>query len=268
MDGRRDVENLWDKLLSWYEENDIREGVVSFSGGKDSTLVLDSAMEAMDDVKAVIFDSEFMAEADLSFAVKKVKDMDVEFDVIEVNVLDEDRIVENPEDRCYFCKMKMFEELKDEENILEGTNRSEVSGHRPGYQAVKEIARSPLLETGIGEEEVRMILKWRGHDNWNRASGSCLATRVPTGETIDQERLKRIERVEKRLSKFGYKQLRVRDHNKKAVIEVLPDEIDKLVKNREKIIERLKDEGYEKIYVDLMGYKTGPISQDRNNRQM
>lgn len=258
-----DVERSWKKLVSWYEDNDIHEGVVAFSGGKDSTLVLDSAIEAMDEVRAVIFVSEFMAEPEISYAVEKAKGMDVGYEVIEVSVLDDDRIAENPDNRCYFCKLKMFEELKDENNILEGTNRSDLSRHRPGYQAVKELARSPLLESGIGEEEVRKILRWRGHDNWNRASGSCLATRVPTGETIDQERLKRIESAEKRLSEFGFKQLRVRDHNKKAVIEVVPDEIDKLVENRENIIERLKDEGYEKIYVDLMGYKTGSLIDSR-----
>lgn len=261
-EDREKAKRLWEDLLDWYEEEEIQNTVVAFSGGKDSTLILDSAMNAVEELKAIIFDSEIYADWETRAAVEKAEDMGVDFEVREVKKLKDENFSSNPEDRCYYCKKQLFDELIDERGvILEGTNASEIKGHRPGFEAVKEHAKTPLVEVGLEDEDVRNILKWRGHDVWDRPSFACLASRFPTGRELTEERLRKIERVEEKIFDLGIDQLRVRDFGDEARIEVWEKDMEKILKNREKVINWLKDEGYERILLDLEGYRTGSISE-------
>ncbi len=260
MDEER-VKELWDRLIDWYHEEDIGKSIVAFSGGKDSTLVLISALEALDDVKAVIVDAEVFPEKETEEAVCLAEELGVEFEVIETEKLEDERFAENPENRCYYCKKQLFDLMNDERTILEGTNSSEVKGHRPGFEAVKERARAPLYEVGIEEEEVRDILKWKEINIWNKPSFACLATRFPPGEELTKDKLYRIERIEDEIFSLGVRQLRVRDFGDTARIEVWPEDMSIILENREKIIKLLKDDGYENIFLDLEGYQTGSISK-------
>ncbi|MFP4050537.1 MAG: ATP-dependent sacrificial sulfur transferase LarE [Thermoplasmata archaeon] len=255
------LKKLWNKLLDWYAEENISEAVVAFSGGKDSTLVLISAMEVLEDIKAVIVDAEVYPEKEIENAVSLAERLGVNYEVIQTCKLEDERFASNPENKCYYCKKQMFDLLEDEGKILEGTNASEVKGHRPGFEAVKEHARAPLYELGIEEEDVRGILEWIGIEVWDKPSFACLATRFPTGERLTEEKLDRVERVEDGIFSFGVKQLRVRDFGNTARIEVWPEDMMVILENREKIIKSLKDEGYENIFLDLEGYRTGSISK-------
>ena len=255
------IKELWDKLIDWYDQNHIEKAIVAFSGGKDSTLILLSAQEALDDVEAVIVDAEIYPERDTEYAVDLAEKIGIDYRVIETCKLKDRKFASNPENKCYYCKSDLFELLDDGRTILEGTNASEVRGHRPGFEAVKEYARAPLYEIGIEEKDVRDILRWKGIDVWDKPSFACLATRFPAGERLTEEKLERIERVENEIFSYGVKQLRVRDFGKTARIEVWPEDMNKILENREKIIKRLKDEGYENIFLDLEGYRTGSISK-------
>lgn len=255
------LRTIWSKLIDWYEINNINEAVVAFSGGKDSTLVLLSALEAVDDVKAVIVDAEIYPNRETENAVGLAEEIGVDFEVVETCKLEDERFASNPENKCYYCKKELFEILRDDRTILDGTNASEVEGHRPGFEAVKEDARAPLYEVGIRENEVRKILKWKGYDVWDKSSYACLATRFPAGERFTEEKLDRIERIEDEIFDHGVKQLRVRDFGETARIEVWPEDMDIVLENREKIIKLLKDEGYENLFLDLEGYRTGSISK-------
>lgn len=260
--SKEDLGELWNDLLKWYEDEDIESAVVAFSGGKDSTLLLDSAMEGVKEVKAVIVDDEIFPEREIEEAVEKAEEMGADHEIKRIDHLNDSRFTSNPEDRCYHCKKEVFEELKKEGRvILEGTNASEVKGHRPGYRAVEEYARAPLLEVGLGEEEIRALLRKRGHDVWDKPSSACLATRFPSGSRLTKEGLKRVEGIEDKILGLGVKQLRVRDLGERAKIEVWPEDMDKIVDNREKIVKWLREEGYEKILLDLEGYRTGSISK-------
>lgn len=255
------VKKLWGDLINWYRQEDIEEALVAFSGGKDSTLVLISAMEALDDVKAVIVDAEIYPEKEIEDAVRLAENFSVKYELIETKKLGDDRFAENPENKCYYCKKQLFKILEGERTILEGTNATEVKGHRPGFEAVKEHARAPLYELCIAEEEVRDILEWKDIDVSDKPSFACLATRFPVGERLTEEKLERVERVEDEIFSYGVEQLRVRDFGDSARIEVWSDDMEKILKNREKIIKLLKDEGYENIFLDLEGYRTGSISK-------
>ncbi len=256
-----EIEGRWEELLNWYEENDIEKASVAFSGGKDSTLVLDSATEALDNVKAYIVNDYIYPDFEIEDAIEKAESIGSDYEILETSKLSNEDFQKNPKDRCFYCKKELFDAIDADGIILEGTNASEVSGHRPGLEAVREYARAPLLETGLEEDEIREILKWRGYEVWDRPSFACLASRFPTGTELTKERLEKVESIEEKLFDLGVQQLRLRHFGDTARIEVWPEEMDKIIDNREKIIEWLKKEGYENMFLDLEGYRTGSISE-------
>lgn len=258
------IKNLWDKLLNWYKKENIHKAVVAFSGGKDSRLVLDSAIKAVEDLKVIIIDSEVYPRREIEHAKNCADELGVEYDVVQISILKKEKIRENPPDRCYHCKVMLFKTIKNridkDRVILEGTNASEIEGHRPGLKAVKDYARAPLLEVGFGEEEVRDLLRWRKLEVWDRPSFACLASRFPTGMKLTQKKLDRVEKIEDFLFKLGLKQLRVRDFGDNVRIEVWPKDMFKIIDNKGDIIKKVKEEGYDNVFLDLEGYRTGSIS--------
>ncbi|MFP4608553.1 MAG: ATP-dependent sacrificial sulfur transferase LarE [Candidatus Aenigmatarchaeota archaeon] len=257
-----EIERRWRELLDWYEENDVTKALVAFSGGKDSTLVLDSALEALEDVKAVIVDDVIYPEKETTEAKERAEEMGAEHEILRTDKLSNENFRANPPDRCYYCKKELFESIDGDGVILEGTNATEVEGHRPGLKGVEECARAPLLESGITEDEVREILKWRGRKVWDRPSFACIASRFPPGRELTEEELKKVERIENRLFDLGIKQLRIRHFGDTARIEVWPEDMKIVIDNRKKIVRWLKKEGYDKMFLDLEGYITGSISHE------
>ncbi|MFW5898429.1 MAG: ATP-dependent sacrificial sulfur transferase LarE [Candidatus Saliniplasma sp.] len=260
------IESRWNELLDWYNDEDITKAAVAFSGGKDSTLVLDSAVESLDDVTAFIIDAEVYPDSEVRRAEELVKQFDVPYQVIKTSKLNNEDFSKNPADRCYHCKKMLFETIKKrlegDRVILEGTNASEIKGHRPGLKAVEKYARAPLLEVGLEEAEIRRLLRWRGREVWNRPSYACLASRFPEGSRLTEEKLGKLEMIEDKIHSMGISQLRVRDFKDTARIEVWPKEMRMILDKREKIVEMLKEHGYDDIFLDLQGYRTGSISPD------
>jgi len=148
--------------------------------------------------------------------------------------------------------------------VFEGTNFSDLSGHRPGYEAVKEMENvySPWAENRFTKEEIRFIAKRMGLSVSDKPPLACLASRIPYGEKITAERLVRIGKAEKAIRRItGVKQIRVRDHNGLARIEVGKDER-KIFFNMEvmdRIVEELKRLGFRYVTMDLEGYRTGSM---------
>lgn len=72
-----------------------------------------------------------------------------------------------------------------------------------------------------------------------------------------------VDKAEQLLLDMGFRQVRVRIHDKIARIEVQPQEISRLVEetNRETIAQKLKEYGFSYVTVDLMGYRTGSMNE-------
>ena len=136
--------------------------------------------------------------------------------------------------------------------------------YRPGLIAVKELGvSSPLRQAELYKEEIRELSKEMGLPTWDKQSFACLSSRFVYGETISEEKLGMVDQAEQLLLDMGFHQIRVRIHGNIARIEVLPEEICRIVEeeNRTRIAKQLKEYGFDYVTLDLLGYRTGSMNE-------
>lgn len=243
---------------------------VAFSSGVDSTFLLRAAKDALgiDNVIAVTAQSCSFPKRELNEAVNFCRKNNIRHIICESEELKIDGFCKNPTNRCYLCKKELFEKIKDiakQNNIAyvaEGSNLDDNGDYRPGLMAVAELeVKSPLRHIGFTKQEIRELSKQLGLPTWDKQSFACLSSRFVYGEKITEEKLGMVDRSEQLLLDLGFHQLRVRIHNNIARIEVLPDEFEKLLANREMIYTKLKEFGFAYVTMDLQGYRTGSMNE-------
>ena len=116
---------------------------LGFSGGVDSAYLLYAGKKYGADIRPYFIKTAFQPEFELRDAIRLAKELDVELTVIRHDILAEERVAENPADRCYYCKSALFHALKkqameDGYNVLlDGTNASDEASDRPGMKAIR-----------------------------------------------------------------------------------------------------------------------------------
>ncbi|WP_202319311.1 ATP-dependent sacrificial sulfur transferase LarE [Archaeoglobus neptunius] len=251
---------------------------VAFSGGVDSSTLLALTKEVNEEVIAVTAISPTTPRKDLRDAERIAREIGVKHEFIETNELEIDEFVRNPPDRCYYCKKNLltalvnFARRRGIQAVFEGTNADELKGHRPGFRAVEEFGMvySPWAMFGFAKKEIREIARQRGFSFADKPSMACLASRIPFGESITQERLRRVEKAEELIVEIvNVRELRVRDFGSMAVIEVGKSERRKLFSEvvMDSIVDGLKKLGYEYILFDMEGYRTGKLSGFKGHRR-
>ena len=113
----------------------------------------------------------------------------------------------------------------------------------------------------MGKSEIRAAARTLGLPNWNKPSFACLSSRIPHGTQVTVAALRQIETAEAALKALGFTQVRVRHHGDVARIEVDPPEIPRLVDERERVVELLRNAGYKFVSLDLEGYATGSLNR-------
>ncbi len=267
----KSLSEKYEELKRYIEEKGKGGVVIAFSGGVDSsTLAAVSHSVLGEKVVAVTAESPTYTPEELDEAKNVAKEIGIKLYVVETDELSNEDFSKNPENRCYYCKKELLKRLKKVANelgfkaVFEGTNFSDLTGHRPGFKVVKEMENvySPWVDTRFTKEEIRAVARKMGLSVQNKPPLACLASRIPYNERITAEKLERIGKAEQIVKKItGVQQLRVRDHNGLARIEVGRDER-KLFCNVE-ILDRisadLKRIGFKYVTLDLEGYRTGSM---------
>ena len=242
---------------------------VAFSGGVDSTLLLDSAHEVLGaDAIAITAKISSLPEAELEASRAFCAERGIAHLVVEHDVLAIPGFSENPHDRCHICKRSLFSAMKDAAReagcaiVADGSNIDDEGDYRPGMRALAELGiRSPFRELGISKADIRRIARGRGLTVWGKPSAACLASRIPYGERITAEKLARVEAAEAYLHGLGFSQLRVRSHGDLARIEVPASDIARASELHDEIAKTLKMLGFTYVALDLQGFRSGSMNE-------
>lgn len=260
-------ENMQNALLN--ELSGMECLLISYSGGIDSTLLALLAQKALQDkVKCIFFDAPLVPRRAVNEAEEIARKFGLSYNIIPFPIMENEEFRKNSPDRCYICKKQSAKLLRDQaeklgiSNVADGINASDLKEYRPGLQASnEERILHPFLSLGIEKKQIRQMARDCGFDFWNKPSASCLASRIPYGEEITAEKLQIIENAENLLHDLGFSNLRVRLHGKIARIELIPEEFEKAVNMRDRIIKALQGCGFSYTTLDLRGYRSGSMDE-------
>ncbi len=243
--------------------------LISYSGGVDSALLAVLATEILgSNARCILLDSPLVPRSAIAEARQIARDYHLTLEIIPVNVMDDELFVRNSAERCYWCKKRSAEILKQRKGALQfaciadGTNVSDTGEHRPGLRASTEDGIChPFIEAGITKADIRTIAHVSGLQFWDKPSAACLSSRIPYGDEITGEKLAMIEKAEDFLHTNGISQCRVRMHGGIARIEVQNDELSKLLVMQEKLTKTFKTLGFTYVALDLEGYRSGSMDE-------
>lgn len=263
------TEQKYEELLKELKKYD--KLAIAYSGGVDSTLLIKAAYDALGkNAVAMTLHSPFVHENETAEAAHIANFIGIEQVSLTFNPFEFADIVANPKDRCYYCKNAMFMLLLEEADkrgiskVAEGTNKDDTKDYRPGIKALEELEiLSPLLKVNLSKNEIRELAKTLNLPNWNKPAAACLASRIPYSDEITKEALEKIARAEIILSSFGFMNARVRLHKTVARIEILENDFEHFLKNRQRILYSLKSLEFPYIALDLEGYRKGSLNKVR-----
>ena len=245
--------------------------LVAYSGGVDSALLLKVAHDVLDErAMGVLAVSAAYAPEETADAVKVAEQMGLPLVTLETHELEDEHYVANDINRCYYCKTELFSRLDllakqyDLRYIAYGVNKDDDGDFRPGQRAAREFCvRGPLKEAGMGKREIREVARMLKVPVWDKPAMACFSSRIPYGSKVDVVSLQMIYKAEKLLRELGFRQLRVRHHDKIARIEVERSEIPRLIEDEMSriVTDGLRAIGYSYVTVDLLGYRTGSMNE-------
>lgn len=272
-------EEKYEKLKHDILEKGKNGAAIAYSGGVDSTTLAAVAHQILGTrAIAIIAKSPTYTSEELADAKKMAKNIGIKLFIVQTNELSNENFRRNPENRCYFCKKELLKQLAEfgEKRgfkvLFEGTNSSDLDDYRPGIEAIHEMSNvySPWATNQYSKKEIRALAKKLGLAVHDKPALACLASRIPYHEEITVEKLQRIEKAERAIKKIvKIRQLRIRDHNGLARIEIGKNER-QLVCDTElwnKIAKKLKKLGFTYVTLDLEGYRTGSLLNTLNQKK-
>jgi pyridinium-3,5-biscarboxylic acid mononucleotide sulfurtransferase len=292
------VSDKYEKLRSLLR--DYGSCLVAYSGGVDSVFLAYVARDVLGArALAAIADSPSLPRRELAEAVALAEQFRFPFRVVRTREFQNPEYLANPNNRCYFCKHELFEELVPLAQaegfavIAYGENASDLGDYRPGAQAAAEFRiRAPLKEAGLTKTDIRQLSSQLGLPTADKPQMACLSSRIPYGQAVTLQKLSMIEQAENVLRDLGFYDVRVRHHElvsrppgpappaaspapppsagapataalHLARIEVGPREMRKFLENdmSAKVAEALKRVGYTHVTLDLLGYRHGSVNE-------
>jgi uncharacterized protein len=245
--------------------------IIALSGGADSAYLAWAAHRALgDQALSVTALSPSYSAHDRAVVEEFVHKLGVRHEFIETHEMENPKYRANAADRCYFCKDELFTVLdvmaqeRSVAAVAYGVNADDTLDFRPGHRAATEHrVLAPLLDAGLHKAEIRQLSQRAGLPTWDRPASACLASRLPYGTEVTPERLALVERGEAALRDLGFRQFRVRLHEKLARVEIAPEEMPRAMSPEmaASISARLKAAGFTFVALDLEGYRQGSLNE-------
>jgi uncharacterized protein len=261
----RDKEHALHGILA-----NLESVIVAFSGGADSAYLAYAAASVLGSrALAVTADSASYPDEHRQLALRVARDFSIPHEIVRTHELERSEYRANPANRCYYCKQELYAQLsalRDERGfaaIVDGSNADDRGDYRPGRQAAREYGvRSPLDETDLSKDEIRLLSRRAGLPTWDTPASACLSSRIPYGNEVTEEKLRMIERAEAVLRALGFRVFRVRHHETLARIEIAKSEMARALDPAvaEHIVGELRAVGYQHVTVDLQGYRLGSLN--------
>ena len=244
--------------------------LVAYSGGIDSTLMLQIAHDMLgDNALGVTALSPTFPAIEQETAIRIAQEIGARHEIVQTDQLVIPAFVENDATRCFHCKTDLYQLMeglraaRSVQWVLDGTNLDDLGDDRPGIKAAREWkVRSPLVEASFTKADVRAVAQSLGLSSWDKPAAACLSSRIPRGIPITMEKLRRVEQAEAVLQAEGFRHVRVRDHGDIARIEIAAEDFPRLNEPgvRTRVSARLRAIGFRFVCVDLEGYRTGGVS--------
>jgi uncharacterized protein len=244
--------------------------LIAYSGGVDSAYLAWAAHQALGrDTLAVIADSPSLARTHLADAIAFAKEQGIALEVIPTGELDRPGYVRNDAQRCFHCKDELFtvmEAFRQEHGfdaIAYGLNVDDQGDFRPGQQAAQaHHVIAPLLEAGLGKQEIRALAQAAGLRVWDKPASACLSSRIEYGRPVTRQALWVVERGEDAVRALGFRQFRVRHHGDIVRIEVAKDELARALDPAmaAEFTRIFKGLGFKFVTLDLEGFRSGSMN--------
>lgn len=258
-------QDLLERLSDWMVQ--ASSVLVCYSGGIDSALVLAVASRTLGgQARAMTAVSPSLAASEKADAARVAHILKARHDFVESNELARPGYVANGPDRCFHCKSELYalaaQKARDWQLaiVVNGTNVDDLGDYRPGLQAASDAGvRSPLVELGFTKADVRAVSRLLELPIWDKPAAACLSSRIPYGTAVTRERLAQIGELEAELKALGFRQVRVRLHDKLARIELELSDLPELLApgKREAVLDAGRRLGFLYVTLDLGGYRTG-----------
>ena len=216
---------------------------IAFSGGTDSAYLAYMAKKYAKEMTAIYVSTAFQPTFEKEDALRFCEEYDIPLTILERDVLSQEAVVQNPSNRCYYCKTVIFTEIQKKalelgfSCLADGTNASDDADDRPGMKALQELkVLSPLRICGITKPVLRDESEKHGLFTARKPAYACLATRIPSGTRISAKQLQDVEQAETALAAMGFTDFRVRHPEGYAKLQVKPEQLSLVMEKREEIL--------------------------------
>ncbi len=250
---------------------DKESAIVAFSGGVDSSVLACIAQRSLDKkAVAVTVKLRSFPESELQCVKKVAREIGIQHRVIYLDEFEFTNITDNSPRRCYYCKKEILSILNSVRQemgfnvIIEGSNASDISSYRPGKQAMEEagpLVYSPYIDIDVSKDEIRDIARNLKLSVAEKKAVPCLASRFPYGIHLTKKGIERVEMAEDFLKRLGFEELRVRDHDGIARIEIKGSDMLQMLDMRSDVFSYLHELGFSYVTLDLAGFRSGSMDE-------